>query len=127
MQPNARHPGPTFGSLNATTIDYATATLNTFDGVAIADVNQASGFLTLGDGGTLTANFVPAVEIPLSLFLVTGEVGTQTGEAIGAFVTVSDVPEPSTFALTYLAGALLLLPFGLRGIRCLRNRKAAAY
>ena len=32
------------------------------------------------------------------------------------------VPEPST----YLAGALLLLPFGLQGIRHLRSRKQAA-
>ena len=32
------------------------------------------------------------------------------------------VPEPST----YIAGALMLLPFGLQGIRHLRSRKQAA-
>jgi hypothetical protein len=34
--------------------------------------------------------------------------------------TATPVPEPST----YIAGALALLPFGLQGIRALRNRKA---
>ena len=39
-------------------------------------------------------------------------------------VSISDaaVPEPST----YIAGALMLLPFGLQGIRHLRSRKQAA-
>ena len=42
--------------------------------------------------------------------------------ADGGLAFVSAVPEPST----YLAGALLLLPFGLQGIRHLRSRKQAA-
>ena len=39
-------------------------------------------------------------------------------------ISISDaaVPEPST----YIAGALMLLPFGLQGIRHLRSRKQAA-
>lgn len=32
---------------------------------------------------------------------------------------MAPVPEPST----YLAGALMLLPFGIQGLRCLRNRR----
>jgi len=74
MLPNAAHPGPTFGSLNSTTIDLATATLNVIDGVSVADVNTANGFLTLGDGGTLIANFSPPVPVGATLFLLTGEV-----------------------------------------------------
>jgi hypothetical protein len=43
------------------------------------------------------------------------------GFAVGEFGMngVNPVPEPSTYA----AGAMLLLPFGLQGIRRLRNRK----
>ncbi len=36
-------------------------------------------------------------------------------------IQVAAVPEPSTF----IAGALLALPFGVQGIRYLRNRKRA--
>lgn len=51
LLPNGAHPGPTFGSLSATTIDFATATLDVIgDGVNVADVDVADGFLTLGDG-----------------------------------------------------------------------------
>jgi len=35
--------------------------------------------------------------------------------------TISAVPEPST----WVAGALLALPFGVQGVRYLRNRKRA--
>jgi hypothetical protein len=115
MLPTAAHPGPTFGSLNSTTIDYATATLNTIDGVAVADVNVANGFLTLGDGGSLIVNFSPEVGIASTLFLLTGEVGYQTGEGLGASVKVSDVqvPEPAT---------LLLLVSGLIGLAGLKRK-----
>ena len=44
--------------------------------------------------------------------------GLDTDFAIGEF-GISAVPEPSTV----IAGALMLLPFGLQGMRCLRNRK----
>lgn len=108
---NGAHPGPTFGSLDGSTVDLATATLNTLDGVPIADVNQADGFLTLGDGGILTAIFAPPVAFSGSLFLMTGEVG-DNGESLDALVTVSDtlqVPEPGSLSMVGLG--LLLIGF----------------
>lgn len=118
MQPNAAHPGPTFGSLNATTIDYATATLNSFDAVSIADVNSGYGFLTLGDGGEIVANFNPTVPVGASLYLMSGEVGGQQGEFLDAFVFVSkdpvSTPEPTT---------LLLLGIGLVSSLALRRSR----
>lgn len=120
MQPNAAHPGPTFGSLNGSTVDLATATLNTLDGVSIADVNQAFGFLTLGDGGVLTAIFSPPVGFNGSLYLMAGEVG-DNGEGLDALVTVSDtlqVPEPGTLSIVGLG--LLLIGFAALRRRNLR-------
>lgn len=116
LLPTPAHPGPTFGSINGTTIDFATATLNALDGVSIADVNLADGFLTLGDGGSLGVNFMPTVAVGASLFLMVGEVGTGQGEAISADVFVSDttIPEPGTLAL---------LGFGLIGFAVIRRRK----
>ena len=107
LEPNGAHPGPTFGSLDATTIDLATATLNVLDGVPVANVNTADGFLTLGDGGTLIANFNPEVAIGGTLFLLAGEVGGQDGEGLGAnvFVSTEPIPEPGTFVLFGLAAA----------------------
>jgi hypothetical protein len=51
----------------------------------------------------------------------------ENGEGQSVFDVISDpklvpVPEPSTF----IAGALLALPFGLHGVRNLRNRKQTA-
>jgi hypothetical protein len=118
MLPNAAHPGPTFGSLDATTIDSATATLETIDGVSVADVNVADGFLTLGDGGVLIANFIPELSIPSSLFLALGEVGFEAGEFAGANITVSDttVPEPATMLLL-ASGLLGLAVFGRKNLK----------
>jgi len=114
LQPNVTHPGPTFGSLDATTIDLATATLNVLDGISVADVDVANGFLTLGDGGTLTAFFDPSVPITGSIFVVTGEVGQN--ETLGANVelNVAVVPEPVTLGL---------LGIGLAGMGLARRRK----
>jgi len=62
--------------------------------------------------------------------LTTGWLGNNTHEqvvaqfpmyAISDLLTVAPVPEPST----YIAGALLLLPFGASTIRRFRNRKQA--
>lgn len=115
--PTAAHPGPVFGSLDATTIDHATATLDVFDSVSVADVDVADGFLTLGDGGTLDVGFAPSIPIGATLFLVLGEVGGQPGEGLDALVTVSDdpiIPEPATLALIGL---------GLAGAGALRRRR----
>ena len=61
----------------------------------------------LGDGGSLTAFFDPAIAINSSLFVITGEVGTQAGERLTGLIEISDtpasVPEPSTLALFGLA------------------------
>lgn len=115
LLPNTSHPGPTFGSLSDSVIDLATATLNDIDGVAVADVDVAAGFLTLGDGGSLGINFSPGVSIPSSLFLVLGEVGTTTGELVDASVTISDqtIPVPAT---------VVLLGLGALGIGIRRRR-----
>ena len=109
MHPNAAHRGPVFGSVDATTIDESTATLNSIDGIAVADVDIADGFLTLGDGGVLSANFDPAVMIGPSLHLVVGEVGGQQGEFLNASVYVSPtpVPEPPTLSLLFLGLGLI--------------------
>lgn len=106
MQPNATHPGPLFGALDASTIDAATATLNVFDGVSIADVDFADGFLTLGDGGSLSALFSPDVTVSGMLYLIVGEVGQN--ESLGADVRVNEVPGPASI-LVFLAGLGLLL------------------
>jgi hypothetical protein len=110
LLPNGAHPGPTFGSLNANTIDFATATLDALDGVSVADVNTADGFLTLGDGGSLIVNFIPSIPVGATLFLLVGEVGGQQGEGLGATVEVSDVavPEPSSMILLGTGAAALL-------------------
>jgi len=112
--PNASHPGPTFGSIDANTIDLATATLETLDGISIADVNLADGFLTLGDGGSLIANFAPEIMVGSTLFLMTGEVGGQPGEGLSASVFVAEnrIPEPATLGLIGLG--LLGLTFKRR-------------
>lgn len=116
--PNAAHPGPTFGSLNATTIDFATATLNSLDALSVADVDVANGFLTLGDGGTLDVGFAPTVPVSGSLFLIIGEVGGQAGEGLGASIEVrptQQVPEPYTLSL--LAIGLACVGFARRRMR----------
>ena len=49
---------------------------------------------------------------------------TQPGYVVGqniTYVFFSEVPEPTTI----IAGALLLLPFGVQGVRMMRNRKLA--
>lgn len=114
MQPNAAHPGPTFGSLDGTTVDLATAALNSIDGNSVANVNLAFGFLSLGWGGTLTANFDPEVPVGASLFLITGEVGNN-GEGLSALVSVSDAPVPEPASLVLLGTGLAALAVRLRG------------
>lgn len=100
LQPTVAHPGPTFGSLTGTSVDLATATLNLIDANSVADVNSAFGFLSLGEGGTLSAVFNPVIPVGSALYLITGEVG-DNGEGLSANVTVADtqVPEPASLIL----------------------------
>ena len=112
LLPNATHPGPTFGSFDATTIDLATATLDILDGVSVADVDTADGFLTLGDGGVLNALFNPAVAVGGTLFLFVGDVGAN--EALGAEILVNTASEP---------GVIALLGLGLVGLGFASRRR----
>ena len=105
--PNAAHTGPTFGSIDGSTIDLATATLDKFDGIAVAHVNTAFGFLTLGDGGSLLATSAPPIPVSSSLFVITGDVGGQESLGASIEVNVPAVPELATLTLLGLVlGAL---------------------
>ncbi len=96
------------------TLDNAVATLGSFDGNSTIDAT-AFGFISLGDGGTISFNLTQAVN-PTGLFLYIGEVGNN-GEVAASGITVSDreipaIPEPSTFAL--MGGGLALAWFRSR-------------
>lgn len=96
--PASNTAGALNGSVDSSTVDEAFATLNAVDAIYFGP-----GSISLGDGGSLTAFFDPAVIINSSLFVITGEVGTEVGESITGLIEVSDtpssVPEPSSFAL----------------------------
>lgn len=100
--PASNTTGALNGSINDSTVDEAFATLNTVDATWFG-----AGSISLGDGGSLTAFFDPAIAINSSLFVITGEVGTQAGERLTGLIEISDtpasVPEPSTLALFGLA------------------------
>ncbi|MEE8104862.1 MAG: PEP-CTERM sorting domain-containing protein [Planctomycetota bacterium] len=122
MRPNGSHPGLLFGALDSTTVDLATATLETLDAVSIAHVNRGDGFLSLGDGGSIVANFSPSVAVTGSLFVVVGEVGGN-GENVHAFVTGRDFvenPEPASLVLVGSSAAWIALAARRR-----RRRNAA--
>ena len=111
--PASNTSGALNGSIDDSTVDEAFATLNTIDAIFFG-----TGSISLGDGGSLTANFDPAVAITGSLFVIAGEVGTGVGEAITGLIEISDtpnrVPEPSILAL---------MVAGLAGLGFTRRRK----
>jgi hypothetical protein len=111
---------PLFGALSSTAIDASVATLNSIDAIANASLTgfppfipPASGFLSLGDGGTLIGNFTPPVSTT-SLFIGVGEVGAN--EAFDVYASSTPVPLPTT---------IILLGTGLIGLIGIRKRKGA--
>jgi hypothetical protein len=78
-------------------VDNLLATLGSFD--ADSSTVFPFGFLSMGDGGTISFNLTSAVETA-GLYLYIGEVG-DNGEVAAGNITVADtaVPEPSTYAL----------------------------
>ena len=104
-------PGPTFGAIDATTIDNSVATLSVFDGDdGKPDLSTVDGFLSLGDGGTLSVLFGPALAITPGLTLFIGEVNLADGEAVSVHVAETPLPGAAWLflsALLALGGARL--------------------
>ena len=76
-------------------VNPASATLNTLDARWFV-----SGFVSLGDGGSIAFNLKSPVSTAGGLYAYVGEVSGSAGEAIsGGLVVSSPVPEPSTWAL----------------------------
>ena len=89
--------------------DWYTITATAQDGTGFSQTVFGGGGATgFGFYGASGADVLTSITIS----------GLNTDFAIGEF-GISAVPEPSTM----IAGALMLLPFGLQGMRCLRNRK----
>jgi hypothetical protein len=86
-----------------TQVDDLVATLGLFDGDS--STITPDGFLSMGDGGSLSFNLTSAVATA-GLYLYLGEVG-DNGEVAAGQITISDrpvdVPEPGTLGLL-LAG-----------------------
>ncbi|MBK6975281.1 MAG: PEP-CTERM sorting domain-containing protein [Sterolibacteriaceae bacterium] len=94
------------------------ATLNTFDAKWFV-----SGFVSLGDGGSIAFNLKSPVSTAGGLYAYVGEVSGSTGEAIsGGLVVSSPVPEPSTWAL--MLGGLGILS-GMLSLRRARRSTGA--
>ena len=109
--------GTLAGTDGAGNINNAVATLETFD----ATVAPRFGFLSLGDGGTLTAFFDPAVVVDSSLFFLTSDVGTAE-ELLTLSITGTTEINPAPIPLP--AGGLLLLT-GLGAIAYTRRNVKA--
>jgi hypothetical protein len=77
--------------------DFSVSTLGTFDGNSTTSVPGAFGFLSLGDGGSIT--FTLSSPVPSrGLFLYIGEVEDE-GEDLTVSVVTTGIPEPSSAAL----------------------------
>lgn len=112
FQPTVSRPGPTFGSSAADTIDHDLSTLNVRDATfpSAFTTSNSFGWLTLGDGGSLSIGFASPIPLAGTEALFFGEVGLGTGEQINATVEVSErvIPEPGTLGLVGLS----LIGFG---------------
>jgi len=72
--------------------------------------------------GTAFASLSGPVSFRIYGYSSEGSTGTWRIDNVEVFGSIAAVvPEPST----WVAGALLALPFGVHGVRCLRNRKRA--
>lgn len=104
FQPTLARLGPTIGSPAANSIDFGLATLDTLDG-SYPDpgfnTDNVSGWLTLGDGGSLAVGLAAPLPLTGSEALFLGEVGLAPGELVSASVRISPstIPEPATVAL----------------------------
>ena len=118
FKPTTNHPYPLFGLGAGGAVTMQTATLNTHDASYVAGQNLAvdtcQGWVSLGDGGVLTANIASLSVGPYdSLYLYVGDAG-QNDEFIDAQVQIeigygSSYPaEPGTVSIV-LCGALVLL------------------
>jgi hypothetical protein len=79
-------------------VDFSLASLGLFDGNATTGPT-AAGFISLGDGGSITFNLSAALSTA-GLFLYIGEVG-DNGEVAASNITVQDtrVAEPATLGV----------------------------
>ena len=113
--PNSDHPGPTFGSLAPNVIDHATARFDELYTIISAIVRNDgpnnNAFLSLGDGGSLNADFSPEILLESSFYLILGEGGG--GEHVTVTADVVQTPEPTT---------MLILAFGLIGLVGVRRK-----
>jgi hypothetical protein len=115
-----------YGSLNGPIVAIMTDTISTssqWRHESTPDALRISGVNYLLNGTDIYQDFWPGAPGP-------GIPGTscethqtyrfvENGTIVTHEVVTTCVPEPST----YIAGVLLLLPFGLQGIRILRNRR----
>lgn len=96
--------GTYFGTNNGGDIVDGTVTLDTFDGVNVANIFNSDGFLSLGDGGELILTFADVL-VDGGLYLIFGEVGGQ-GESLRVDVP-GQVPLPGAVWLFLSAIAIL--------------------
>ena len=103
-------PGILHGLDAANNLDNAIATLEALDADATAYVYESDGFLSLGDGGQLTAVFDPCFLVGETLHLVIAEAGGSEEFTVQVSTPERDpfIPEPSTGLLLLGAGAALL-------------------